>query len=1457
VHAGHTNTWDPGSINPPTYTFTENGASGNDPQTKEESGLDWFNAVTPMRENGKIVAYCAVGYSTHLNWWHDNDCGSVPAWEYPLPFYGIPGAAKPETHARMARGIVLCTAALLDLQGQVIWYKTFNMGILNGVIQDANGDLVMTGTSASWRPLTGDPAHTIRVNPYDGTGGTDLGQDECIAHKEKLCVMKMNLDGDILWNYRYTPFDPGTQGFTDMLNYKAAGYGVTDATINGEPGYRVVGNQVFNGNDGFRPYVLELDADGNIQSNVLYDAFPVPGYDAFQQGEARGVASFTYQGQELHAITGYRFQSTVAPPGEQYANGGAFLWVRDDQGATLFFKDTYIDAAYFNTLPDRIDLSGTVTFAEESGAPTIVWPVLVDYTSDGSAAGNVFAGNHEATGKVYKFDLAGNPLWSQVPDLGIMRAFDLHFAAVQDRDKHIAVASTKWSPDLGFQAPDQPVSFAGLDPQTQGYLTGASGLGYAYNANGDVVPWAFFSDPQFHATEIYVYGYWFTDSYTAKLRIGDGSLVWETQWDSYEGPSELEFPGNFRQRQCNFDIVEAHDGGLIVVGNTGHNFDDAYIAKLGPCDRLADYIGPLLDANNQYIVGVNETWTTDMRVKGSIVIQNGRTLTIDGATIEFADTRKVGITTNIEVRQGGRLIIENGAHLTSLQECPESMWDGIMAPRNTSIANNTTPYIEITDSRISNALVWVWLGSGDPLNPLASTSVAGPRGYVVAERSQFENNRISLLSNSYTTFANPGLFSDITACGFTQNAPLNYPNERLQHHAYIIRNRTTRFYGCSFSNELAWDEYVNNPEWWGTGIWGIDARLTVEDMPDGTQSQFRGMGLGVRAQPSTSGLVKVDHALFVDNARGILLSSVPNARITRNLFLVPDHDVSVFGGLLATYGTFLNGATGFELEENVYLGSSATAHPKVGAAFKGTGPNNNTYYNNRFDRFRDVSVSSAGTIIQANNGNSSPNSGLHFKCNDYGNDHINDYDIAFTGPGVTIGPIQGANGPDDTDPAGNTFTPNSNASLERHLFVDQGINNFIYWHHDPLSTTQVVRPESYTTPPILASWLLNSGLPYEKEDACPVDLSGMMLQGPEQVAQAASTELQVLEEVYADWRDGGDTEGLKDFILDPANNSYALRNELMLLAPKVSAENWALVFERIPAMTAWHLAQALVANSPLERATLELLENSTVDPYYVQLVKCYQNGGVSMHDLQKSDIAHFHGKKSTALDDLLAAALASGEEQDLSDAFTIIEAMDHETEARHLVALLVAQGAASAARAIVSDALASDPGNASWTVMDMLLVHMENGTDPADADAATVAYLESLAATEEPGYADAQAWLALLGQEFPEGLILPGGPKSRGLLMEERLPAPPPSWLQAAPNPSSGPLQLICTLPDGAERGEVAVMDAMGRVMVTRSVAPHGAILELDMRNWATGTYLANLVVDGINAGSIKLQRMK
>lgn len=1455
---------------PPTYSADEDfyPPAPNQMPTTYGAGLDWWEGAVPVKDvHGNVVAYFTAGWAISKNWIPDNGC--VPS-TYNTTF-GVPDPVRAELFDRRIGGNGTRGAmALYDLEGNIIWHKLNSISFYTDAIQDSNGDLLVTGWSASMGALNGDDGPLNLWNPTTGNPTPTVDQYECNLPRptSQFNVLKISQNGQILWSHLYSNVDVGAPDFVQNgLGLTGGANGIIETRIDNEIGYRAVGfKQVAGG--AVLPYRVDLDGNGMLVDEEVYPEFSIPGYTGAHLGRFNSIARVPLEfGQEIYAVTGTRTLNGGAQ--------GAFVWAMDETSTPLFFKHTSEDG--LNGLnPALQDNSHNVAFAMDNGQPSVIWPVIADVTTNGTAPGNLFIGNHQATGLIFRYLLDGtNPSgWAAPASVGTIRAYDLQLDAVQTADGNIAVASTKWSPNLSM--PNSVANFNQFPPDLQEYLEcdyigdplcacdvpndpdcQEVGLGYLLDGQNSV-PWSLIHLFADHP-DYYGYGYWFTDSYATKLRLGDGSVVWQTQWDTYDPNTDHNFPGNFRQRQCNFEIVNAHDGGLIVVGNTGHNFDDAYIAKLGPCDLLADYNGPVLDLNNQYILSVDETWTADIRVKGSIVVPNGRTLTIDGATIEFADTRNVGITTNIEVRQGGRLIIENGAHLTSLQECPESMWDGIVAPRNPNLSNNLTPEIRILDSRISNALVAVWLGSGDPLDPLASSSATGPRGYVIAERSQFENNRISLLSNSYTTFANPGLFSDITACGFTQNAPLNYPNERLQYHAYIIRNRTTRFYGCSFSNELAWDEYVNNPEWWGTGIWGIDARVTVEDMPDGTQSQFRGMGLAVRAQPSTSGLVKVDHALFVDNARGILLSSVPNARITRNLFLVPDHDVSVFGGLLATYGTFLNGATGFELEENIYLGSNATDHPKVGAAFKGTGPNNNTYYNNRFDRFRDVSVSSAGTIIQANNGNSSPNSGLHFKCNDYGNTHINDYDIAFTGPGVTIGPIQGANGPLQTDPAGNTFTPNSNASLERHLYVQLGqLNTFTYWHHDQGTTTSQVRPESFTSPPILAGWMQPTPYQYVKADACPVDLSGMILQDSEAQASAALQEKNNLEEVYGDWTDGGDTEGLKDYVLDPANDSYAVRNKLMLVAPKVSKEVWSNVFhDRQPTLNQWHLAQALLANSPLEREVQEMLDQSGMSAYYIQLVKGYQEGGISMHDLYKSDIAHFHGRMSSALYDMLAIALEEGTADAYDDALDALDALPHESRAANQVALLVAKEEYTAARVLAAAELNEDPGNGYWTVMEMLLGYLEAEQDPADADATTVANLESIAGTDEAGAAMAEAWLTVLGQDWPEGLILPGGPKSVRLPQQESFREMESPWLQAHPNPSNGPVWLAYTVPEGVTTVDLSILDGAGRQVWNRKLSSSGGIVELGAKELASGLHVASLAFDGISVGSVKLSKLR
>lgn len=137
--------------------------------------------------------------------------------------------------------------------------------------------------------------------------------------------------------------------------------------------------------------------------------------------------------------------------------------------------------------------------------------------------------------------------------------------------------------------------------------------------------------------------------------------------------------------------------------------------------------------------------------------------------------------------------------------------------------------------------------------------------------------------------------------------------------------------------------------------------------------------------------------------------------------------------------------------------------------------------------------------------------------------------------------------------------------------------------------------------------------------------------------------------------------------------------------------------------------------------------------------------------------------------------------------------------------------------------------------------------------ATTVAYLESLAGTDEAGAAMAEAWLALMGQEWPEGLILPGGPKSPRRPHEESSRLLESPWLQAHPNPSNGPVWVAYTVPEGVSAVALTIHDSAGRTVARRNLPASGGMTELSSKELAPGIHMAALAFDGIRVGTVKL----
>ncbi|MBL0044996.1 MAG: hypothetical protein IPP33_11565 [Flavobacteriales bacterium] len=69
------------------------------------------------------------------------------------------------------------------------------------------------------------------------------------------------------------------------------------------------------------------------------------------------------------------------------------------------------------------------------------------------------------------------------------------------------------------------------------------------------------------------------------------------------------------------------------------------------------------------------------------------------------------------------------------------------------------------------------------------------------------------------------------------------------------------------------------------------------------------------------------------------------------------------------------------------------------------------------------------------------------------------------------------------------------------------------------------------------------------------------------------------------------------------------------------------------------MAQALLANSPLQSEVVSLMDRSELTPFYKQLVNNGQGGGLNNLTIKESEMAYYRHKHEHALNDLAADAL--------------------------------------------------------------------------------------------------------------------------------------------------------------------------------------------------------------------------
>ena len=77
--------------------------------------------------------------------------------------------------------------------------------------------------------------------------------------------------------------------------------------------------------------------------------------------------------------------------------------------------------------------------------------------------------------------------------------------------------------------------------------------------------------------------------------------------------------------------------------------------------------------------------------------------------------------------------------------------------------------------------------------------------------------------------------------------------------------------------------------------------------------------------------------------------------------------------------------------------------------------------------------------------------------------------------------------------------------------------------------------------------------------------------------------------------------------------------------------------------------------------------------------------------------------------------------------------------------------------------------------------------------------------------------------------------------------------LEAYPNPTDGVAYVVCNVPEGVERALVRVHDLNGRLLTERRITPGTAMVELNLAGEPSGVYAAELALDGVRTGTVKL----
>jgi hypothetical protein len=692
------------------------------------------------------------------------------------------------------------------------------------------------------------------------------------------------------------------------------------------------------------------------------------------------------------------------------------------------------------------------------------------------------------------------------------------------------------------------------------------------------------------------------DPYTGVVRVfrclntsAIGNIPWEDI--SYTGLSAL--PVNaLAFHEAGNRLYVATDAGVYYLGqdNIWHCFSedlpvipssDLQISRQTNELFLATYgYGlwktklPCLESTQSILIEVDETWSSDQYIGGDIWVESGKTLTLsNGASLYMVENGK------IVVKVGARLIIDN-ATITS--GCDEywshiEVWGTPNQPQTIDAQTGKYPYqgqvIIRNGGTIRNSVDGILAVKVDN-NGNFDFSKTG--GVINATDARFVNNNNSIWLGLYEWKVNgrpvPNK-SNVTNCHFEWNRGM-LPGHTGYSFIGLWDVDRVPIRGNSFINNTD-----NNVEDRGIGIVSFDASFTVDQLCNSIsipctnvdKNIFQGLHYGVKLSNTDPSLVNyIKNSEFVSCYRGVLMIGTRSAVVTNNEF-----DMSSCNTWnQPLYGIYIDGGTGFKVEENTIIGGSPPDY-KFGIIVNNTGPFDNQIYNNELSQLQ------YGINAQRQNKYGISN-GLKLLCNRFDNPDLND--IVVTGQSITGGfntgmayhqvVSTGMQNPYQY-PMGNQFTESHNAGS---LDFDNSDAQHLVYYHSPDDPPIRYLPEYRSN---ISLFMLTSPHPCLSSATGIEELS--TLYSKHTNAQVALNSAYLILSI---WKNGGNLNlGEEVATIDPWE-AYLMFNELLAMSPYISPEVMIATIEN-PVFSSLMIKLLMIANPQCIRAAevMEVLYN--------------------------------------------------------------------------------------------------------------------------------------------------------------------------------------------------------------------------------------------------------------------------